>query len=144
MNQHFAVQRRHCCTSRYMQRVLQREQFHLLHSITFMYLDVFAHVEKKLRAQPKIVTVTQDGTDDAAGVKKPLRFACLSCDKPVVLRPLDAIPALPSMNMFPSTRSFRPYTTYELELIRRHHRALVHTSMHNMYLTIMLLSVSEQ
>ena len=60
--------------------------------------------------------------DEAAGFKKPLRFRCISCDKPVGLKPLSAVPALPSAGMFPDTRSFRPYTTYELELIRRHQK----------------------
>lgn len=33
-----------------------------------------------------------------------------------------AIPALPSIGTMPGNRSFRPYTTYELELIRRHQK----------------------
>lgn len=78
--------------------------------------------DKKLdKIKPAIpVTVQEASVDDAAGFKKPLRFRCISCDKPVAIKQFPAIPTLPSVGMFPETRSFRPYTTYELELIRNH------------------------
>jgi uncharacterized coiled-coil DUF342 family protein len=60
--------------------------------------------------------------EDAAGFRKPLRFRCISCDRPLGLKQTEAIPALPLVGTMPGTRSFRPYTTYELELIRRHQR----------------------
>ena len=37
-----------------------------------------------------------------------------------------AVPALPQIDMLPGTRSFRPYTTYELELIRRHQKMYIY------------------
>ena len=63
--------------------------------------------------------------EDAAGLKKPLRFSCLSCDKPLGIRPHQAVPTLPSVTVFPGSRSFRPYTTFELELIRRQQKSYV-------------------
>jgi hypothetical protein len=76
----------------------------------------------RMKTSPVIVQPDEMGTDDAAGFKKPLRFRCISCDKPVGIRPNDAVPALPQIEMMPGGRSFRPYTTYELELIRRHQK----------------------
>lgn len=60
--------------------------------------------------------------EDAAGFRKPLRYRCISCDRPLGLKTSEAIPALPSIGTMPGNRSFRPYTTYELELIRRHQK----------------------
>lgn len=93
----------------------------------FFVHGIFFSADKKLE-RAKVTQVVQQPmeamSDDAAGFKKPLRFRCISCDKPVGIKPLNAIPALPSISMFPGTRSFRPYTTYELELIRRHQKML--------------------
>ena len=76
----------------------------------------------RLKPAPAAVPTSEATVDDAAGFKKPLRFRCISCDKPVALKPLSVTRALPSVAMFPETRSFRPYTTYELEMIRRHQK----------------------
>lgn len=81
--------------------------------------------EKKLdhvKTLPKLQAPQQLASDEAAGIKKPLRFACLSCDKPVEMKQLGIVPTLPSVSTFPGTRTFRPYTTYELEVIRRHQK----------------------
>lgn len=80
------------------------------------------YFDKKIqRIKTAPVEVEKEG-DDAAGFRKPLRFRCISCDKPVGMKPNDVIPTLPHIDMLPGTRTFRPYTTYELELIRRHQR----------------------
>ncbi len=75
-----------------------------------------------MKAPPKTQEFQGEIANDAAGIKKPLRFACLSCDKPVQMKQLDIMPTLPSITTFPGTRTFRPYTTYELEMIRRHQK----------------------
>jgi len=80
--------------------------------------------DKKLeRVKPAAPVATPEAMgDEAAGFKKPLNFRCISCDRPVGLKQITAVPALPSIGMFPDSRSFRPYTTYELEMIRRHQK----------------------
>ena len=88
-------------------------------------LILILSLEKKFdsaKALPKVQSARESALDDAAGIKKPLRFACLSCDKPVEMKQLGIVPTLPSISTFPGTRSFRPYTTYELEMIRRHQK----------------------
>ena len=90
-----------------------------------MTMYVPPNAEKKLdgaKAVPKVESAQTASANEAAGLKKPLRFACLSCDKPVEMKPLGVVPTLPSITTLPGTRTFRPYTTYELELIRRHQR----------------------
>jgi hypothetical protein len=84
-----------------------------------------AFAEKKFdsaKGLPKVQSARAVTPNDAAGIKKPLRFACLSCDKPVEMKQLGIVQALPSIATFPGTRTFRPYTTYELEMIRRHQK----------------------
>lgn len=76
----------------------------------------------RLKPAPAAVPTSEAAVDDAAGFKKPLRFRCISCDKPVAVKPHTVVPSLPAIDVFPGTRSFRPYTTYELEMIRRHQR----------------------
>lgn len=86
---------------------------------------VSAIADKKLdhvKMLPKLQAPQTAASEDAAGVKKPLRFACLSCDRPVELKQLGIMPTLPTVSTFPGTRTFRPYTTYELEVIRRHQK----------------------
>ena len=60
--------------------------------------------------------------DDAAGIRKGLHFHCISCAKPVEMKQRPSVATLPSITSLPGTRTFRPYTTYELEYIRRHQR----------------------
>ena len=89
-----------------------------LHIITIIITD------KKLdrvKSAPKVV-VQESLASEAAGFKKSLHFHCISCDKPLAIKPFCPIPALPSITTFPGSRSFRPYTTYELELIRKHQK----------------------
>ncbi len=102
-------------------------------SSVFFFLCTIISFSSPLRADKKLERVKQAAPvhvpeamgDDAAGFKKPLRFRCISCDKPLGLKQRGAQPALPEEGMFPDTQSFRPYTTYELELIRRHQRMYV-------------------
>ena len=50
--------------------------------ILYIYL-----IDKKIqRIKTAPVEVEKEG-DDAAGFRKPLRFRCISCDKPVGLKP---------------------------------------------------------
>jgi hypothetical protein len=93
--------------------------YNVIMSVFYVLLDKKID---RMKTSPVIVQPDEMGTDDAAGFKKPLRFRCISCDKPVGIRPNDAVPALPQIEMMPGGRSFRPYTTYELELIRRHQK----------------------
>lgn len=90
-----------------------------------MVLFSLCTAEKKFdsaKVLPKVQSAQEASADDAAGIKKPLRFACLSCDKPVMMKQLGIVPTLPSITTLPGTRTFRPYTTYELEMIRRHQK----------------------
>jgi chromosome segregation ATPase len=80
------------------------------------------YFDKKLARVKTAPQKEEAMAEDAAGFRKPLRFRCISCDRPLGLKSAEAVPALPSIGMMPGTRSFRPYTTYELELIRRHQR----------------------
>ena len=50
------------------------------------------------------------------------RFKCISCDRPVEAQLQEAYPSLPQAATLPTRQSFRPYTTYELDLIRQHQR----------------------
>jgi len=61
---------------------------------------------------------------DAAGMRRRLlKFHCISCDRPVEVNSGNMLPStLPVSYGFPGMRSNRPYTTYELELIRQHQR----------------------
>ena len=49
-----------------------------------------------------------------------------------------AVPALPSIQTLPGTRTFRPYTTYELELIRRQQK--VYEALDNLSLLKKIIS----
>lgn len=46
----------------------------------------------------------------------------LAISMPLIIIIHSVVPALPQIEMLPGVRSFRPYTTYELELIRKHQR----------------------
>jgi len=61
---------------------------------------------------------------DPAGMRRRLlKFHCISCDRPVEVNSGSMLPStLPVAYGFPGIRSNRPYTTYELELIRQHQR----------------------
>lgn len=48
-------------------------------------------------------------------------LTCITC----IYVLFSAVPALPQIDTLPGTRSFRPYTTYELELIRRHQKMYI-------------------
>lgn len=65
---------------------------------------------------------------DPAGMRRRLlKFHCISCDRPVEVNSGNMLPStLPVSYGFPGMRSNRPYTTYELELIRQHQRNLLH------------------
>ena len=61
--------------------------------------------------------------ENVAGFRNPCfrDFRCISCDKPVESiceKPL--FPPLPSLQPLPGTKSYRPYTTFEIEQIRQH------------------------
>eukprot|EP00116_Pleurobrachia_bachei_P006293 sb/3466555/ len=72
---------------------------------------------------------------DAAGMRRRLlKFHCISCDRPVEVNAGGMIPSsLPVTYGFPGMRSNRPYTTYELELIRQHQRNLLHAKNSDPY-----------
>jgi len=65
----------------------------------------------------------EEDADPAGMRRRLLKFHCISCDRPVEVNSGGMIPsALPVAYGFPGMRSNRPYTTYELELIRQHQR----------------------
>lgn len=65
----------------------------------------------------------EEDADPAGMRRRLLKFHCISCDRPVEVNSGNMIPsALPVAYGFPGMRSNRPYTTYELELIRQHQR----------------------
>jgi len=69
----------------------------------------------------------EEDADPAGMRRRLLKFHCISCDRPVEVNSGGMIPsALPVAYGFPGMRSNRPYTTYELELIRQHQRNLLH------------------
>ncbi|XP_061080714.1 glutamine-rich protein 2 [Conger conger] len=64
--------------------------------------------------------------DDAAGIKRQLvaRFHCISCDRPVdMMTPGPHLVTVPAAPGFPSHRSSRPYTVFELEQVRQNCRS---------------------
>lgn len=83
-----------------------------------------SYLDQKIRARtaPTVIEKPAEVTEDAAGFKRRLKAKCISCDKPVGILPTPVIPNLPSGATLPGVRSFRPYTTYELELVRQHQR----------------------
>eukprot|EP00794_Sanderia_malayensis_P003329 gene3329-3816_t len=62
--------------------------------------------------------------ENAAGFRKPLlrNFNCISCDRALDLLQEDAMPSLPFNQALPGSRALRPYTTFELEQVRKHMR----------------------
>jgi predicted nucleic acid-binding Zn-ribbon protein len=83
------------------------------------------YIDKKLKdaKQPIIHQNIEPEGDDAAGFKKPMKVRCISCDKPIGMKTGQNAPlSLPQGQVMPPQKTFRPYTTYELELIRQHQR----------------------
>ncbi|KAL5268881.1 hypothetical protein ACHWQZ_G002645 [Mnemiopsis leidyi] len=82
----------------------------------------------KLKATGPPAPPTNEADADAAGMRRRLlKFHCISCDRPVEVNSGNMLPStLPVSYGFPGMRSNRPYTTYELELIRQHQRNLLH------------------
>ena len=80
--------------------------------------DTFDHRFKTIKLPPPESEKVDEG---AAGFRKPLLrdFHCISCNHPVVIPQEDAIPSLANGEALPGTRALRPYTTFELEQIRR-------------------------
>ena len=77
---------------------------------------------KKLNANAPKPVVTEEA---AAGFRRPyMNFQCISCDRHLMLRPAPAVPSLPVGGALPGVHSSRPYTTYELQQIRKHVRGL--------------------
>ncbi|XP_063684176.1 glutamine-rich protein 2-like isoform X3 [Bolinopsis microptera] len=78
----------------------------------------------KLKAPGPPQPPTNEVDMDAAGMRRRLlKFHCISCDRPVEVNSGNMLPStLPVSYGFPGMRSNRPYTTYELELIRQHQR----------------------
>lgn len=60
---------------------------------------------------------------DAAGFRKPIRFNCISCSRPVELPLRGSLQAqLPAARGVRTKRSKAPYLSYEMDQIRRHQR----------------------
>ncbi|GAA57062.1 glutamine-rich protein 2 [Clonorchis sinensis] len=82
----------------------------------------FKKIMARLRAGQSVSPV-KTTTDEAAGLRRGLQhYHCISCDRPlhVSTGPESATPRVESRG-FPSSRSIRPYTTYELDTIRQLH-----------------------
>ncbi|TGZ58857.1 hypothetical protein CRM22_009407 [Opisthorchis felineus] len=82
----------------------------------------FKTIMARLRAGQSVSPV-KTTTDEAAGLRRGLQhYHCISCDRPlhVSTGPESATPLVESRG-FPSSRSIRPYTTYELDTIRQLH-----------------------
>ncbi len=82
------------------------------------------YIEKRLKSVKVKAPEPILPDDAAAGFRKPLlrKFHCISCDRPLELLQDDAIPSLPVSQALPGSRAIRPYTTFELEQIRKHMR----------------------
>ncbi|XP_066560897.1 uncharacterized protein C16orf96 [Amia ocellicauda] len=79
-------------------------------------------IRKQLQEQP----TPQYKVDDAAGIRKQLvaRFHCISCDRAVdMAAPGSYMVSVPSLPGFPSHKSSRPYTVYELDQVRQNSRS---------------------
>ena len=65
--------------------------------------------------------------DDAAGIRKQLLrdYQCISCSKPLEIMQRDAVTTLPGYHPFPGNQSIRPYTTFEIEGIRKDVRGFI-------------------
>ena len=85
-------------------------------------------IKDSLELQLKTIKVKQPEPampeDGAAGFRKPIlrNFHCISCDRPLDMVQDDAVPTLPICQALPGNRAIRPYTTFELEQIRKHVR----------------------
>ncbi|XP_076803838.1 uncharacterized protein LOC143447533 isoform X2 [Clavelina lepadiformis] len=84
------------------------------------------HLENRLKAMRKLLEQrpVKEGFaegDDAAGFRKQLlqSYHCISCDRPVDLASTGPIPSIPATAGLPSSKSVRPYTSYELDQIRQ-------------------------
>jgi len=89
----------------------------------------------KLKATGPPPPPPNEADADPAGMRRRLlKFHCISCDRPVEVNSGSMLPStLPVSYGFPGMRSNRPYTTYELELIRQHQRNLLHTKNSDPY-----------
>ena len=62
----------------------------------------------------------QDHNPEEAAAFKVVRSHCLSCDRPIEMRPFSPPPAIPGPGQgVQGNRTPRPFTTYELEQIRQ-------------------------
>ncbi|XP_068744363.1 restin homolog [Montipora capricornis] len=85
------------------------------------------YLEKRIadvqKSRSLIAAETKMGFADAAGFRKPIRFNCISCSRPVELPlrgPLQA--QLPAARGVRTKRSKGPYLSYEMDQIRQHQR----------------------
>ena len=97
-----------------LQKKVDRTDFELFKS------DIDSQLNE-IRMNQKETVPPEDG---AAGIRKQLLpdFHCISCDRPVDVYQNEAVPSLPVGQALPGNRATRPYTTFELEQIRKHIR----------------------
>ena len=97
-----------------LERKMDREEFEKLKRNLEIQL-------KRVEDNVQDPTIPEDG---AAGFRKPLLrdFHCISCDKPVEILQQEAIPSLSLPQSLPGNRSIHPYTTFELDDIRKNIR----------------------
>uniref|UniRef100_A0A8C4Q4S0 DUF4795 domain-containing protein n=1 Tax=Eptatretus burgeri TaxID=7764 RepID=A0A8C4Q4S0_EPTBU len=77
------------------------------------------NMKKQLQRMPRIEA------SDAAGFREQLltRLHCIACNRPVQVQRGPHLITVPKAHGFPSTRSARPYTVYDIEHIRQHARS---------------------
>lgn len=96
---------------------------------------------KKIKSSKQLET-TVESKEDAAGFRKPLKFNCISCDRPLdilpnqkyntLIRPIhiqfyiytiaSPVPSLPADKGLRANPTSRSYTTYELDQIRQYQK----------------------
>ncbi|CAL8085643.1 unnamed protein product [Calicophoron daubneyi] len=99
---------------------LDREEFEQLRN----WLEKrFKALASKMRS---INCISPDGpiSDDAAGLRRGLmqHYHCISCDRPLQVAGSPDTATFLSERGFPSSKSSRPYTTYELDGFRQHYQ----------------------
>jgi len=96
------------------------------------------YIEKQLKKIKKLQKEAHEiqHEDDAAGMRKQLRFNCISCDRPIDAIQQPAYPSLPNERGLRPIQSPRPFTTYELEQIRQFQRQqTIHENGYDLFAT---------
>ncbi|XP_046854994.1 glutamine-rich protein 2-like isoform X2 [Xenia sp. Carnegie-2017] len=89
------------------------------------------YINKRIKANKCKHADLPGGDDFAAGMTKPaMKFHCISCARPVEIKPgMNVIP-LPQYPAFPPSKSSRAYAPYELEQMRQNARGYYDGSDH--------------